>query len=139
MQNFIDEDRDNKDSRRENPNTNRDLITNIIIPTNEEITWCSPLVVQPKPKFTDNKENLEPHMIRASIDMRIPNESMKRSRCVQAPKVDDFEYHYHDCKAFSKLDLKQGYHQLTLDQQSRQIATFSTPWSNFRPGTAEQR
>lgn len=51
----------------------------------EAITWCSPLVVQPKPKFTETKKDeLEPHMIRASIDMRIPNESMKRSRCVQA-------------------------------------------------------
>ncbi|KAL9952955.1 hypothetical protein ACROYT_G040288 [Oculina patagonica] len=44
------------------------------VPDGEAITWCSSLVVQPKPKFTDEKnEELESHMIRASIDMRIPN------------------------------------------------------------------
>ena len=34
---------------------------------------------------------------------------------------------------FSKLDLRQGYHQLTLHPASRAIATFSTPWGNMRP------
>ena len=60
------------------------------------------------------KQVLGPQMIRASIDMRIPNESMKQSRCVQAPRVEDFVYQLHDCKIFTKLDLRQGYHQLTL-------------------------
>ena len=68
-----------------------------------------------------------------SIDMRIPNQSMKRSRCVQPPRVEDFTYHLHDCKIFTKLDRRQGYHQLTLDPETRQIATFSTPWGNYRP------
>ena len=98
----------------------------------EPITWCSPLVVQPKPKYAERK-TLELQMIRASIDMRIPNQSMKRSRCVQAPKIGDFVYHLHDCKIFTKLDLRQGYHQLTLDLETRQVATFSTPWGNYRP------
>ena len=76
------------------------------VPDGEPITWCSPLVIQPKPKYTNvDKEKLEPQMIRASIDMRIPNKSMKRSRCVQSPKVEDFIYHLHDCKVFTKLDL----------------------------------
>ena len=34
---------------------------------------------------------------------------------------------------FRKLDLRQGYHQLTLDPATRQVATFSTPWGNYRP------
>ena len=104
------------------------------VPEGEPITWCSPLVVQPKPKYTNiQKEKLEPQMIRASIDMREPNRSMKRSRCVQAPKIGDFVYHLRDCKIFTKLDLRQGHHQLTLHPNTRQIATFSTPWGNYRP------
>ena len=80
------------------------------VPDGEAITWFSPLVVQPKPKFTEMKsEELESHMIRASIDMRIPNQSMKRSRCVQSPRVEDFIYRLHDCKIFTKLDLRQGW------------------------------
>ena len=104
------------------------------VPAGEAITWCSPLVVQPKPKFTEMKsEELESHMIRASIDMRFPNQSMKRSRCVQSPRVEDFIYRLHDCKIFTKLDLTQGYHQLAVDPSTRQIATFSTPWGDYRP------
>ena len=78
-------------------------------------------------------EELESHMIRASIDMRIPNQSMKRSRCVQSPRVEDFIYRLYDCKIFTKLDLRQGYHQLALDPSTRQVATISTPWGNYRP------
>ena len=99
----------------------------------ETITWCSPLVVQPKPKYADIKnEELEPQMIRASIDMRIPNEAAQRSRCAQSPRVEDFIYRLHDCKIFTKLDLRQGYHQLILDPATRQVATFRTPWRNYR-------
>ena len=32
--------------------------------TNEAITWCSPLVVQTKPKFAETKkDDLEPHTV----------------------------------------------------------------------------
>ena len=31
------------------------------------------------------------------------------------------------------MDLRSGYHQLTLHPDSRGIATFSTPWGNLRP------
>ena len=104
------------------------------VPDGETITWCSSPVVQPKPKYANFKnEELESQMIRASIDVRIPNEAMKRSRCVQSPRVEDFIYRLHDCKTFTKLDLRQGYHRLTLDPAPRQVATFSTPWGNYRP------
>ena len=35
--------------------------------------------------------------------------------------------------AKKKLDLRQGYHQLALDPSTRKVATFSTPWGNYRP------
>ncbi|KAL9972424.1 hypothetical protein ACROYT_G018723 [Oculina patagonica] len=45
------------------------------VPDGEAITWLSTLVVQPKPKFTGVKsEELDSHMIKASIDRRIPNQ-----------------------------------------------------------------
>ena len=89
---------------------------------------------KPKPKFAKEKtKKLESHMIRASIDMRIPNKAMKRSRCVQAPIIDDFTYALKDCVIFSKLDLRQSYHQLAIDKESSKVATFSTPWGNYRP------
>ena len=102
------------------------------VPDGEAITWCSPLVVQPKPKFIGQK-TLKSDQIRACVDMREVNKSMKRTRIQQAPLVEDFTYRFHDCKVFSKLDMKHGYHQLVMDEDSRKIATFSTPWGNYRP------
>ena len=98
----------------------------------EPITWCSPLLAQPKPRFCDVEKELEPRMIRARVDLLIPNRSMEGNRILQAPVVEDFTYKFHDCTIVSKMDLKQGYHQLVLDPQSRHIATFSTPWGNMR-------
>lgn len=100
----------------------------------EPVTWCSPLVVQPKPRYANvDKEHLDPHMIRASVDLRVPNKFMERNRILQAPIIEDFTCKFHQCEVFSKMDLKQGYHQLILHPESRTIATFSTPWGNMRP------
>ena len=45
----------------------------------------------------------------------------------------DFTYTLKDCVIFSKLDLRQSYHQLAIDKESSKVATFSTPWDNYRP------
>lgn len=72
-------------------------------------------------------------MIRASIDKKIPNESMKRSQCIQSPRVEDLIYHPHDCKIFTKLDQRQGLDQLAQDHTTKKVpvATFSTPRGNW--------
>ena len=104
------------------------------VPEDEPVTWCSPLVIQPKPKFAHTpKEELGPHMIRASVDLRVPNKHMERSRVTQTPIVEDFMHRFHDCSIWTKMDLRQGYHQLALDPASRGVATFATPWGNYRP------
>lgn len=82
------------------------------VPEGEPVTWCSPLVVQPKPRFRGtDKEELEPHMIRASVDLQAPNKYTERHRITQSSIVEDFMHKFHDCTIFSKLDMKQGYHQ----------------------------
>ncbi len=91
------------------------------VPDREAITRCLPLVVQPKPKFTDQKnEELEYHLIKTGIDMRIPNQPLKRCRCVQSPRVEDFIYRLHDCTIFTRLDLRQGYHQVATSSSNIQ-------------------
>ena len=95
------------------------------VPDGDSITCCSPLVVQPKPKHTEvAKQKLQPQMIRASIDMRIPNQSMKRSRCVQAPRIEDFDYHLHDCKIFKiRRDKAIINSHLALDPERGRLRT----------------
>ena len=72
-------------------------------------------------------------MIRACIDLRVPNKFMERNRITQGPVVEDFIYKFHDCYVFSKLYLRSGYHQLMLHPDSQGVVTFSTPWGNYRP------
>ena len=48
------------------------------------------------------------------------------------PTLDEILYEVNGAKIFSKLDLAQGYHQIVLDEKSRDITTFSTPQGLFR-------
>ena len=78
------------------------------VPDDEPVTWCSPLVVQPKPRFAGlRSDQLEPHMIRASVDLRVPNQYMEKNRISQAPIVEDFIHKFHDCTIWTKLDLRR--------------------------------
>ena len=83
-----------------------------------------------KSKF--NTKKLKPDMIRASVELRAPNQFMERNMITKGPIVYDFMYTFHDCTVFCKLDLWQRYHQLLLDPESRKIATFSNLWGNIR-------
>ena len=79
------------------------------VPEGEAVTWCFPLVVQPKPKFnTVDKEKLEPHMIGASVDLRVANQFMERNRITHGPIVKYFMYKFHHCTVFSKHDMRRG-------------------------------
>ncbi|CAB4018349.1 Hypothetical predicted protein [Paramuricea clavata] len=67
------------------------------VPDQEPITWCSPMVVQPKPKNSND--------IRLRLDLRTLNKPMLRTCQVQAPITEDFITAFKDCRIFSKLDL----------------------------------
>lgn len=67
------------------------------------------------------------------MDLRIPNQFMERHKITQGAFVEDFVNKFHFCTVFSKLDMRQGYHQLLIDPETRKIATFCTPWGNMGP------
>ena len=77
--------------------------------------WVSPLVVIPK-KNGD---------VRLCVDMRMPNQAIQRERH-PSPTVDDLVDALNGATTFSKLDLRSGYHQLSLVPESRYITTFAT-------------
>ena len=93
-----------------------DLIKNDVI---EEVSgptpWVNPVVVTPKPGGD----------IRLCLDMRRANEAILRERH-PIPTVDEVLQNMNGSKVFTKLDLKWGYHQLELDEESRVITTFQT-------------
>ncbi|VDI13935.1 Hypothetical predicted protein [Mytilus galloprovincialis] len=90
-----------------------DIIERVHGPT----PWVSPIVVAPKPK--------SPGEIRICVDMRLPNQAIQRERHI-TPTIDDLIVDLNGAKVFSKMDLLNGYHQLELTQESRNITTFTT-------------
>lgn len=91
------------------------LDKDIIEPVSGPTTWASPLVVVPK----SNGE------IRVCVDMRRANEAVTRERH-PIPTLEETLESLNGASVFSKLDLRWGYHQVELDDDSRDITTFST-------------
>ena len=77
--------------------------------------WISPIVVIPK----GNDE------IRICIDNRCANKAMQTERHI-TPTLDDLVNDLNGAMVFSKIDFKNGYHQLELGEDSKYITTFST-------------
>ena len=47
----------------------------------EAVTWCSLLVVQPRPRFhAVDKVKIKPHMIRATVVIKLPRQFMEKNR-----------------------------------------------------------
>ncbi|KAL8605547.1 hypothetical protein ACOMHN_031484 [Nucella lapillus] len=72
-----------------------DIIEKVDGPT----PWISPIVVVPKPK--------KPGQIRLCVDMRVPNQAIKRTRHIM-PTLDDILMCLNQATVFSKLDLNQA-------------------------------
>ena len=86
--------------------------------SNTPTTWLSPLVVVPKP---DGE-------IRVCVDMRRANESIVSS----IPTIEEVLQDLSGSTVFSKLDLKWGFHQVELAEESREITTFVTHRGLYR-------
>ena len=99
------------------------LEQNIIepFPDNEPRTWVSPPVIAPKPN----------NDIRFCIDMRLANKAVMRP-FTQIPTMEDVTTKFSGAKRYSKLDLKEAYHQFELTPESRNITTFYGPDGLYR-------
>lgn len=83
--------------------------------------WVSPIVVVPKPSGE----------IRLCVDMRQVNKAIQRERH-PIPTVDEVIHDLNGSAVFSKIDLKWGFHQIELEEESRAITTFVTHVGMFR-------
>lgn len=93
----------------------------IIEKVNSPSRWVSPVVVVPKP----NGE------VRLCIDMRQANCAVERER-YPIPTIDEVLQDMSNSTVFSKLDLRWGYHQIELSEESREITTFITHRGLYR-------
>ncbi|XP_033641983.1 uncharacterized protein K02A2.6-like [Asterias rubens] len=93
----------------------------IIEKVNHPTSWVSPVIVVPKPNGD----------IRLCVDMRQANKAIIRERH-PIPTVDEILYNMNGSEVFSKLDMKYGYHQIELEEDSREITTFVTHKGLYR-------
>ena len=91
------------------------------VPDDQATPWVSPIVAVPQKDGS----------IRLCVDMRSPNKAIKRTRH-PIPTVNDIDVLLNGAKYFSKLDVKQAFHQLELHEDSRYITTFITHRGLFR-------
>lgn len=77
--------------------------------------WCSPLVPVRKKDGS----------VRICIDYRKLN-SVTKVNCYPLPHIEDNLSQFEGAKFFSTLDLLSGYHQVALDNESKEKTAFST-------------
>ena len=90
----------------------QDIIEKVI---DQPTPWISPIVCTPR----------KDRGIRLCVDMPAANEAIERERHIM-PTIQDFKVEVNGSKFFSKIDLKQAYHQLELEPENRYVTTFST-------------
>ena len=94
---------------------------NIIEKVDGPSPWVSPVVVTPKPNGD----------IRQCVDMRRANEAIIRERH-PIPTIDEGLEQLNGSTVFSKIDLRWGFHQVELSEDSRSITTFALDENLYR-------
>lgn len=87
--------------------------------------WNSPIFLVPK-KSNDKGEK----QFRLVIDYKELNKVIEPTS-YPMPLIDEIIDQMHGCKYFTTLDLHGAYHQIPLDDESRQYTAFSTSWEKY--------
>ena len=69
--------------------------------------------------------------LRVCIDPQHLNRALKRSH-YPLPVIENILPELNNVKVFSKEDLKDGFLQIQLDEESSKLTTFQTPWGRYR-------
>ena len=93
----------------------------VIKKVTEPTDWVSSLVVTQKTNGN----------VRVCIDPQQLNKALKRSH-YPLPVIEDVLPDLSDAKVFSKTDLKDGFLQIELDEESSKLTTFQSPWGRYR-------
>ena len=99
--------------------------------------WASPIVIVPKTSAPG-----EPPKRRLCIDFRKVNELQQEITTAgktkgqisihQLPKIDEMYEKLKGAKVFSTIDLRSGYHHITLGKSSRAKTAFVTPFGKYK-------
>ena len=93
----------------------------VISPIPEATDWVSSMIAAKKPDGN----------IRLCIDPHYLNLALKRSH-YPLPIIEEILPELSKAKVFSQVDLKEGFLQVELDEESTQLTVFQTPWGRYR-------
>ena len=82
--------------------------------------WCAPMVPVVKPNGN----------VRICVDLKRLNDSVKREHFM-LPNLDDIAPDLEGATVFSKLDASSGFYQIPLNEESRELTTFITPFGRY--------
>ena len=94
---------------------------NIIAKVTRPTDWVNSIVVREKP---DGR-------LRICLDPTDLNKAIKRDH-YPTPTVEEITPKLAKAKIFSKLDAKNGYWNINLDEESSYLTTFNTPYGRYR-------
>ena len=94
---------------------------NVITKEESPTDWVSNIVIVERP----NKK------IRICLDPHHLNKAVRRCH-FQLPTLDEITSNLAGAKYFSKLDAKNGFYMLKLDDDSSKLCTFATPFGRYR-------
>ena len=92
------------------------------VPVDDNTQSVSRLVPVPKPI-----EGSEEVGVRITFDWRNLNENLDPVHH-STPTIEELKARLINAKVFSQVDMKDAFYQLPLDEESRKLTTFSTPW-----------
>ena len=93
----------------------------VLMPVDEPTNWVSNLVIATK----------ESGDLRLCLDLQQLNKALKRES-YPLPVIDDILPHLSRAKVFTKIDARNGYWHVQLDDQLCKLTTFDTPYRRYR-------
>ena len=94
---------------------------NIVTPVTTPTPWISSLVTVQK----------KSGKLRICLDPRDLNKAIQRENYL-LPTIEDIATRLHGAKVFTKLDVRNGFWHIALDEKSSYLTTFHTPFGRYR-------
>ena len=96
------------------------------VPVDDNSQFVSRMV--PVPKKIEGSDELG---VRITMDWRNLNKSLDPVHH-EVPTVEQLKHDLNGAQLFSQIDLRDAFYQLPLDDESKRLTTFSTPWGLHR-------
>lgn len=105
------------------------------------VSWVSPMLAVQKQQnnraYKGKRAKRSGLLDVSASKIRITSDNKKLNKAIvrqprPMPSVQSLSYDLNGKKVFSKIDIRDAFSTVELDEDSRQLTTFSTPWGLYR-------